>query len=121
MARNKQISKNQKDLRMRRLDLWDRFVPWLGGALVTAASGLPLWVIGHWVHDIAGKTTNFNAVVSVSIVINVALVVTLAVQSRRRGKQSATLEQLRERLSVYEQRGLEERGVGRTRSPKAKG
>lgn len=110
MAR-KSLSKDQIALRKLRYGLWDRFVPWLGAGLLIVLSAIPLAVIGYWVHEVAGKTTNINAVISVSIAVNIAFAATIGIYEVRRRKQVTAIEELRGKLSAYQEAGLLTAGV----------
>jgi hypothetical protein len=70
-------------------------------ALCIAATGVPIWTMQGIVHQVAGKTTQIEANIPLSIVISVSIVVNVA-QLIRSFIRKRSLEELRQGKDVLE-------------------
>lgn len=77
-------------------------VGWCGRALVVGIFAIPLLTMQPMVRDLAGKTTNINAIMSVSIILNLALALSVASQMRQKKKKGEDLRRQRDRMSGLE-------------------
>ncbi len=77
-------------------------IEWLGKILFVAAFGVPLWFMQPMISALAGKTTNVNAVLSVSLVANIVMGIGGYTQYRRRKSQTGDLQRQRERSDTLE-------------------
>lgn len=115
MARRK-LTKQEMDYRLQRLHLMG---PWYGRAMLTVATTIPVGVTTWLLQAFAGKTTELNITIAVSVSVVANLVMGEAL--RRKGNamkdQSAELNRLRGRVEVYEAErgtlGSTKQGTGR--------
>lgn len=67
-----------------------------------AAFAVPLWFMQPMVSDLAGKTTSINAVMTASLVTNIALAGGNAIQYSRRRSQGREIRRQRDRTELLE-------------------
>lgn len=97
----------------RRYDFFEALAPWGGGAVLVGLIG---WLIVPqlmpMVSALAGQTTTvqLNAQ-AVSLLANLGLTVGFTIQVRRGKAKVRTIDELRAKLSVYENQGLARIGV----------
>jgi hypothetical protein len=71
---------------------------------MVCAFAVPLWFMQPMVSDLAGKTTNINAVMTASLVTNLALAGGNAIQYSRRRSQGREIRRQRDRSDMLESR-----------------
>jgi multidrug efflux pump subunit AcrB len=85
-----------------RYSIFRIFSYFLGAAIVVVAMWVPLHAVRPMVEAIAGRETSFTAAVSVSLVLSISLVVTLAGTMIRSRTKSAKIEEQRARIKTLE-------------------
>jgi len=99
--------KSDNELRMARLlhhhSVTMECIKWGGRVLCVATFALIVKVMQPIFDSLAGKTTNINMVVTVSVVVNIALAWTIVFQYTRGRVQSTEIQRLRSRENDLEQ------------------
>lgn len=84
-----------------RHDITMAIIDWFGKIGMVAAFAIPLTFMQPMVEDLAGKTTNINAVMTASLVVNLALAGSNVIQYSRRKAQGREIRRQRERSDTW--------------------
>ena len=89
---------------MKETTLPKRVVDRCGRIGMIAAFAVPIWFMQPMVSDLAGKTTNINAVMTASLTVNIALAAGNSIQYSRRRSQGKEIRRQRDRTDTLEAR-----------------